>query len=324
MKVLVTGCAGFIGSHLCERLISENMEVVGVDSLNEYYDARIKRSNLLSLIKSKSFTFHHEDLLSADITRLLKSVDYVFHLAAQPGVRGSWGENFSLYVENNILATQRLLEAAKGIPGIQKFVYASSSSVYGQIGSEKVSEDHPALPHSPYGATKLAGEHLCALYRENYGVPVVSLRLFSVYGPRQRPDMAFTRLIYAGLTHRSFPLYGDGLQERDFTFVLDVVQALVSSAERRDASGIFNVGGGNVLSMQKVTALVEAILGSPIHIQSKQAERGDVRRTSADITKSKMVLAYSPQYEIEHGLREHVEYMKGHLDLYHASLRDPQ
>lgn len=320
MKALVTGCAGFIGSHLCERLIAEKIEVVGIDSLTDYYDPRIKHANVKKARQHPSFTFIHADLKAMDLKMLVKSVDVVFHLAAQPGVRGSWGERFSTYVENNVLATQKLLEAMKDSSSLQKFVYTSSSSVYGQIRDEAVNEEHRTLPHSPYGATKLAGEHLCFLYHANYGIPVISLRLFSVYGPRQRPDMAFARLVYAGVTRKTFPLYGDGRQERDFTYVLDVVEALILAARNQGATGIFNIGGGHVLSMQQVIGIVEKIMKSKIQIGSKQAERGDVQRTSADITKSRTVLSFEPLHAIEDGLREQIEFMKTHLDLYHDSL----
>lgn len=320
MKALVTGCAGFIGSHLCDRLLAGDFDVVGVDSLTDYYDPRIKRANLQTAQQNPRFTFFQGNLLALDLKPLVRSADVVFHLAAQPGVRGSWGEKFTTYVENNVLATQKLLEAVKDVPGIQKFVYSSSSSVYGQIQKEAVDEDHRTLPHSPYGATKLAGEHLCFLYRANYNVPVVSLRLFSVYGPRQRPDMAFARLAYSGMTGKKFPLYGDGRQERDFTYVLDVVEAMILAASNSAANGVFNIGGGHVLSMQQVIGIAEKIMNSKIQIESKHAERGDVQRTSADITKSRTILSYKPTHAFEDGLRGQVEFMKTHLDLYHDSL----
>ncbi|MCL4512203.1 MAG: GDP-mannose 4,6-dehydratase [Bacteroidetes bacterium] len=320
MKALVTGCAGFIGSQLCEKLLSEKFEVIGVDVLTDYYDPEIKKSNLRNLINSSGFTFIQSDLMAADFTELAKEIDFVFHLAAQPGVRGSWGDKFSTYVTNNILTTQRLLEATKNSHKLKKVVYASSSSVYGQIKEENVNEDHKTAPHSPYGATKLAGENLCFLYDANYGMPVVSLRLFTVYGPRQRPDMAFAKLIHAGMSGKKFPLYGDGKQERDFTFVLDVVEGMRLAALSADARGIFNIGGGHVVSMQTVIGLIEEILGSKINIEYKNLERGDVRRTSADISKSREVLGFAPKHDIKTGLQRQVEFMQKHFDLYANSI----
>lgn len=320
MKALVTGCAGFIGSQLCEKLLSEKFEVIGVDVLTDYYDPEIKKNNLKNLINSSGFTFIQSDLMAVDFTELAKEVDFVFHLAAQPGVRGSWGDKFSTYVTNNILTTQRLLEAFKNSPKLQKFVYASSSSIYGQIKEETVNEEHKTAPHSPYGATKLAGENLCFLYNANYGTPVVSLRLFTVYGPRQRPDMAFTRLIYAAISGRKFPLFGDGQQERDFTHVLDVVEGMRLAAKNADARGVFNIGGGRVVSMNQVIEIVQGITASKIKIDSKQQERGDVRRTSADISKSRKILGFEPKYDIETGLREQAEFVKLHLELYRSAI----
>lgn len=315
-KALVTGCAGFIGSHLCERLVSENIQVVGLDSLNDYYSPRIKRANLEALLGNPSFTFIESDLLAFDLAPLVNSLDVVFHLAAQPGVRGSWGKNFSAYVDNNVMATQKLLEAAKNARGLQKLVYASSSSVYGETRVAAVNEEHPTHPQSPYGATKLAAEHLCFLYQSNYGLPVTALRLFSVYGPRQRPDMAFTRLLHAGITKKKFFLFGDGRQERDFTFVLDVVEAMILAALNNGENGVYNIGGGHVFSMKNLIETAETLLGTKILVESRKSERGDVRRTSADITKSKQVLLFQPKYGTEEGLKRQIEYIRDHLDLY--------
>ncbi len=319
MKALVTGCAGFIGSHLCERLLSAGLNVVGIDSLTDYYDLEIKKSNLENLTGSQKFAFVQDDIMTSDLGSALKNVDFVFHLAAQPGVRGSWGDKFSIYVKNNILSTQRLLEAVKDLQGLRKFVYASSSSIYGQISEESVNEEHKTAPYSPYGATKLAGENLCFLYSGNFKVPVVSLRLFTVYGPRQRPDMAFTRLIYAAISGKKFSLFGDGNQERDFTYVLDVVEGMWLAATNPDSAGIFNIGGGHVVSMNEVISIVEKATGSRINIERKHTERGDVRRTGADVSRSKSILAFSPRYDIEEGILRQVRFVQEHMDMYHNS-----
>ena len=316
MKALVTGCAGFIGSHLCERLLAEKIEVIGIDALTDYYAREIKMNNMLAFNREKGFKFVEADLMTADLAKITQDADYIFHLAAQPGVRGSWGQNFQVYATNNILATQKLLESAKNSTRLKKFVYSSSSSIYGQIKVETVDEDSRTAPHSPYGATKLAGENLCFLYNANFGMPVVSLRLFTVYGPRQRPDMAFCKLIYAGISGESFPLYGDGEQERDFTFVKDVVQGMILAAHNDTSEGVFNIGGGHVVSMKEVIGTVEDILKSKIKIHSKPAERGDVRRTSADISKAKRELGFVPGTGLASGLESQAGYLKSNLGLY--------
>jgi UDP-glucose 4-epimerase len=308
-KAFVTGCAGFIGSQLCERLVGLGYETVGVDCLTDYYDPRIKQRNLQTLLRSDAFHFVPLDVATLDSQRhLLDGVTHIFHLAAQPGVRGSWGDNFDVYVRNNVLATQKLLELARHSIDLHKFVNASSSSVYGQIEEEQVSEEHGTHPHSPYGVTKLAAEHLCSLYEANYGMPTLSLRFFTVYGPRQRPDMAFNRLVHAVLKGGTFTVYGDGTQERDFTFVQDIIDGLVLAALHDTATGVYNIGGGHVVSLNEVIDEVQSITGRPINIQWLDAQKGDVQRTSADIRKIKRVLGYQPKVSIYDGLRAEVDY----------------
>ncbi len=292
------------------------MEVTGIDCMTDYYAREIKLNNLETLKREAKFSFIEADIMKTDLAALTEDRDFIFHLAAQPGVRGSWGENFSLYVVNNILSTQKLLEAAKVSRSLKKFIYASSSSVYGQIKEEAVSEARITAPHSPYGATKLAGENLCGLYTANFGTPTVSLRLFTVYGPRQRPDMAFAKLIVAALTGRSFPLFGDGKQERDFTYVGDVTEAMVLAAKSADAGGIFNVGGGHVVSMQEVIRIAGEITGKKIQIDSRRTEKGDVFRTSADCSRAKRIFGFSPGVDINTGLEMQAEFLKKNLDLY--------
>ena len=314
MNAIVTGCAGFIGSHLCERLLANGINTVGIDCLTDYYEPKLKLNNLSSLTSNSHFRFILADILDTNAYHeLLDETDLIFHLAAQPGVRASWGVSFNVYLANNVLATQQLLERTRESKRLRKFVYASSSSVYGQIQAESVSEDYRTQPHSPYGVTKLAAEHLCSLYEANYGVPTISLRFFTVYGPRQRPDMAFNRLINAALTDRPFSLYGDGTQERDFTYIQDIVDGLISAAFTEGATGVYNIGGGHVVTVNEVINLVRELTGKEISIQRTEAQKGDVRRTSADISKIKSILGYQPKVHIKDGLRAEVEYFKALL-----------
>ena len=245
MRALVTGAAGFVGSTLSERLVDDGWDVVGVDSLDPYYDVALKRANVAALTDRREFELIEDDLLDLDLPQVMADVDVVFHQAAQPGVRLSWASRFDTYVRANVLATQRLLEAAR-LTEPSAVVYASSSSVYGRITAERTTEDDPLVPFSPYGVTKLAGEHLCTAYGQNFGVPTVALRYFTVYGPRQRPDMALHRLVRAAADGSAVPLFGDGEQVRDFTFVDDVVEANLRAARARCEPGTsINVAGGS-------------------------------------------------------------------------------
>jgi len=304
MTALVTGAAGFVGSHLCEYLLAEGDEVRGVDSFTEYYPAERKRRNLDGLLASDGFSFTHADLLDADLEGLLHGVDVVYHLAGQPGVRPSWGSNFETYVKHNILVTQRLLEAVRDRP-IRKLVYASSSSVYGDAETLPTPESVPPRPVSPYGVTKLAAEHLCELYRANFGTPTASLRLFTVYGPRQRPDMAFSRLCAAAAQRTHFELYGDGSQTRDFTYVADVTRAMRDAA-LSSWSGVANIGGGTRVSMLEVIDIVRDLCG-PIEIIRMDGQKGDVRHTGADTRVAASAFGYAPRVGIAEGLRSMVE-----------------
>ena len=307
-KCLVTGAAGFIGSHLAERLIAEGYEVVGVDCFTDYYPRPVKERNLAGLRNSDRFRFVEADLRTADLAALLEGVDCVFHLAAQAGVRASWGENFAVYTEHNVLATQRLLEAAKGrgIAKIAKFVYASSSSIYGDTPDLPMREDSLPHPISPYGVTKLAGEHLCQLYHANFGVPTVSLRYFTVYGPRQRPDMAFHRFIRAILEGEPLTVYGDGEQTRDFTYVSDAVEATLLAMRYASPGAIFNIGGGSQVSINYAIRLLERITGRKAIVDYQEAQHGDVRHTLADTSAAREVLGFAPKVGLEEGLRAQV------------------
>jgi nucleoside-diphosphate-sugar epimerase len=299
MTVLVTGAAGFVGSHLCEALLHDGVEVVGVDSFTDYYSRQRKEQNLSHLRARAGFAFVEADLLDLAMGPLLSTVDHVFHLAGQPGVRASWGPDFSVYVRHNVIATQRLLEACRRRP-LQKLVYASSSSVYGDAESYPTPESLRPQPVSPYGVTKLAAEHLCEVYRKSFGVPVASLRLFTVYGPRQRPDMAFSRLVHAALFGEEFEVYGDGTQTRDFTFVGDVVQALRDAA-RAPWCGVANVGGGDRRSLNDVIDLVRELCGG-VRLVRRRRARGDVRDTAADISLAAAAFGYRPRTSLPEGL----------------------
>jgi nucleoside-diphosphate-sugar epimerase len=299
MKVLVTGAAGFIGSHLCEWLLAQGDDVHGVDAMTDYYDPWRKEQNIRPLLDWDRFVFTQADLLDAPLDTFLEGIDVVYHLAGQPGVRPSWGEEFAIYVERNVLATQRLLEAVRQAP-IWKLVYASSSSVYGNAEALPTGEHLRPQPVSPYGVTKLAAEHLCELYRENFGVPTVSLRFFTVYGPRQRPDMAFKRLVEAAVGGKSFLLYGDGEQTRDFTYVDDIVHALRLAA-LSPWYGVANLGGGSRVSMNEVIALVSS-LAMPVDLVRLPTAKGDVRHTAADTTTARTAFGYQPRTSVAEGL----------------------
>ena len=301
MRMLVTGAAGFIGSNLAQALLQRGDEVLGIDALTSYYDIGFKTEALSRLQAFPNFTSVQVDLRTAPLEEFTHGCDVVFHQAAQPGVRASWG-NFPSYVEHNVLATQRLLDAARA-SDVQRFVYASSSSVYGNAPAYPTREDELPRPHSPYGVTKLAGEHLVRLYGENWGLPTVSLRYFTVYGPGQRPDMAMHRLLEGALRGRSFPLYGDGEAIRDFTYVADVVEANLAAAEAPVSPGtVLNIAGGGSISMKDLLTMVGSLTGQALDIRTRPAQAGDVAVTGGDITAAREVLGWSPRTSIEQGL----------------------
>jgi len=303
VTVLITGAAGFVGSALARRLLASGEEVVGIDSLTDYYDQSLKKENLAS-IPAEGFTFVGEDLNTADLDALLAGVSVVFHEAGQPGVRKSWGEDFATYTDANVLATQRLLEAARRSTDLQRLVYASSSSVYGNALAYPVTEDDLPRPHSPYGVTKLAAEHLCTLYARNFGVPTVSLRYFTVYGPGQRPDMAFNRFIRAALAGRPIEVFGTGEQIRDFTFVEDVVEANLRAARQEVPAGsVFNVSGGTSVSVNEVLDVLSGIAGRPLEVNRTEAVAGDVGRTGGSAERIGEALGWQPSVGIVDGLR---------------------
>jgi UDP-glucuronate 4-epimerase len=298
---LVTGCAGFIGSTLTERLLASGTRVTGVDCFTDYYDPTLKRRNLEAALRHPAFTLVELDL-GRDPIDSLPDVDVVFHQAAQPGVRASWGAEFALYTHHNVLATQRLLERFRGRK-LDRFVYASSSSVYGDAERYPTDEDLLPRPFSPYGVTKLAAEHLTLLYGRNFGMPVAALRYFTVYGPRQRPDMAFHRFCRAMLRGQPITVYGDGRQSRDFTFIADAVEANVRAWTQSAPQGVYNVGGGSQVEVLDAIHTLERLLDVKAVVDFQPRPPGDPLRTRADAARIGRDLGFTPTTPIEDGLR---------------------
>ncbi|MCD6320353.1 MAG: GDP-mannose 4,6-dehydratase [Candidatus Desulfofervidaceae bacterium] len=309
MRCLVTGVAGFIGSHLAEALLAQGHSVIGVDCFTDYYAREYKERNIIKLREKKGFQLIEADLLNLNLAALLKQIDWVFHLAAQAGVRASWGTSFEIYTHNNILATQKLLEASKEAD-LKGFIYASSSSVYGDTKQFPTPERSYLQPLSPYGVTKLAGEHLCYLYYKNFGVPTVALRYFTVYGPRQRPDMAFHRFLKAALMGGEIEIYGDGQQSRDFTYISDIVTAHLLAMEQFYPGEVFNIGGGSQTVLKTALDLLPQITGKEVKITYKPVQKGDVRHTAADITKAQRMLGYQPRVKLPEGLEAEWQWIK--------------
>jgi nucleoside-diphosphate-sugar epimerase len=302
MKCLVTGAAGFIGSHLCERLLQAGHTVVGIDAFIPYYPRSVKEINLGNLRGQQGFTLHALDLRTDPLTSAVKGVEAVFHLAAMPGLARSWTE-FDLYESCNLTATQRLLEALAPFTSLKRFLYASTSSVYGRYGSGD--EFLPTRPISPYGVTKLAAENLCRAYAEEHGLPLVVLRYFSVYGPRQRPDMGYHRFIQALLHNQPITIYGDGLQSRGNTYIDDCVSATVAALQAT-VGEVYNVGGGELASVWEILGKLEGLLGCRAHVRSEPARAGDQRFTGADTTKLLRHLGWQPRVGLDEGLARQV------------------
>ncbi|MDP8243903.1 MAG: GDP-mannose 4,6-dehydratase [Candidatus Hinthialibacter antarcticus] len=313
MSYLVTGCAGFIGSQLCERLLQQGEEVIGLDCFTDYYSPARKKRNLSAIRENPNFTFIEGDILSTNLLPLLAQSDCVFHTAGQPGVRGSWGQQFDVYTKNNILATQCLLESIKKSERRIRVVYSSSSSVYGNTDQLPTSETAVPRPYSPYGATKLTAEHLCMLYHDNYNIPVVSLRYFTVYGPRQRPDMAFNIFIKAMLNDDPIIVLGDGQQTRDFTFVQDIISANIAAAQLPVEGKIFNLGGGTRISLAGVIQKLEKVMGVKANIEYREKNLGDVRDTWADTKQARKHLDYKPETGLDEGLAQQAAWEKAVL-----------
>ncbi len=313
MKALVTGAAGFIGSTLAERLVAEGADVVGLDCFADYYPRPIKERNLAGLLNGPRFRFVESTIQSADLPSVLADRTHVFHLAAQAGVRKSWGRDFAIYTVNNIDATQVLLEAIAQAGAVERVVYASSSSVYGDNVAMPMREDALPQPVSPYGVTKLAAEQLCYLYHVNHRVPAVSLRYFTVYGPRQRPDMGFHKFIRAAIRQEPLSLYGDGEQTRDFTFVHDAVGATIAAAEKGVPGRVYNIGGGSRVSMNQVLDIIGRVSGRKLIVNRDAAQKGDMRHTYADTTLARRDLGFSPRVGLEEGLAAEFAWLAGEL-----------
>ncbi len=307
-RYLVTGCAGFIGSHLTEALLARGDRVLGIDAFSDYYPRQCKESNLAGVRQDAAF-----ELIEADVADLaldaMDGFDGVFHLAAQPGVRGSWGDTFAVYVTDNIVSTQKVFETA--IAAGVRVVWASSSSIYGNAETYPTREDTWPQPVSPYGVTKVACEYLASAYGASRGLDAVALRYFTVYGPRQRPDMAFARIVGALVEGTPFTLFGDGSQSRQFTFVSDVVRATIAAMELGRAGAIYNVGGGSESSLRHAIELAEHISGHRLDVRHEAFATGDVVRTAADTSRALADLSWRPEVGLEEGLVSQVAWARG-------------
>jgi len=310
MKHLVTGAAGFIGSNLVKELLKNGEEVIGVDSFSNYYARELKERNLRGILNNNNFKFIEADLFSLDLNQLFKGVNYIYHQAAQAGVRSSWGDEFEIYNQNNILLTQKLLEAAKDCSSLKKFVYASSSSVYGDTTKIPMQEDQRLQPVSPYGVSKLAGENLCYLYYKNFKLPTVSLRYFTVFGEGQRPDMAFHIFIKAFLQGESISVFGDGRQSRNFTYVGDIARANILAAQKAPGGEIINIGGTDTVKLNQSLELIREIIGRDTDIIYSKKVKGDVKHTAADISKAEELLGYFPGVNFKEALEKEVNWLK--------------
>ena len=313
MKAFVTGCAGFIGSTLCDRLLADGADVVGIDCFTDYYPRADKERNIAVARQHAKFRFVEDKIQEVDLPSLLADTTHIFHLAAQAGVRKSWGKDFEIYTVNNIDATQVLLETATRLPRLERLVYSSSSSVYGDRVTMPMREDALPEPVSPYGVSKLAAEQLCYLYFANFAVPTVSLRYFTVYGPRQRPDMAFHKFLRATMLGEPIGVYGDGDQTRDFTFISDAVNANVLAATRGVAGRVYNIGGGSRVSVNDVLAMIERVAGRRPRVNVDAAQKGDMRHTYADTSRALADLGYAPTVGLEQGLAAEYQWLTGIL-----------
>lgn len=311
-RYLVTGAAGFVGTETVRQLLARGDEVVGIDSFSDYYDVRRKRQNVAS--HEGALRLIEADLFDMDLDRAVDGIDVVIHLAGQPGVRKSWGDDFAVYTRNNVDVTQRLLEAVRRSPRVQRFLYASSSSVYGQAESYPTREHMLPQPFSPYGVTKLAAEHMSLLYRANFGTPVSAFRFFTVYGPRQRPDMAFTRFLTAAEQGSAITLYGTGEQIRDFTYVSDIAAALLLASDAvGDLPPVMNLSGGSSVSVNEVLALIGELTDTTLEVDRQEQARGDVFRTGGASDLARESLGWSPEIDLSTGLARQLEWVRATL-----------
>lgn len=312
MKVVVTGAAGFIGSNLCRELLRQDeVQVLGVDNFTDYYNPELKRLNIRSLVHPR-FTLINADLAEAQLSDIFRDAVAVFHQSGQPGVRKSWGKDFSSYTKQNVNVTQRVLEEVKNSGSLKSFVYASSSSVYGDAERYPTTETDLPNPMSPYGVTKLAAEHLVTLYAKNFGVPATSLRYFTVYGPGQRPDMAFNKFIRAGLECKELTIFGDGEQIREFTHVADIVRANIAAFKTPPAPGsVINLSGGSSITVNETLRVLESLLETPLRKAYGSRIPGDVSRTGGSTSRAKSLLGWTPAVGIEEGLRSQLDWMRG-------------
>ena len=310
-RSIVTGAAGFVGSHIVERLLELGHDVVGVDCFTDYYDRSRKEANLAVATDHDAFTLVEADLVSADLGELLDGAEFVFHQAGQAGVRPSWGSHFAGYLRNNIDATQRLLEAAKDA-SITKMVFASSSSIYGEREDGPFRETDPVdRPISPYAATKRAGELTAHTFHHACGLSITCARIFTAYGPRQRPDLAIRKFAERMRERKSVPVFGDGHSLRDFTYIDDLVDGLVRALDRDLGFAILNLGNGGKISVLGVIELLEKTLKVPAQIEWLPAQTGDVRRTWSDTTAARKALGFEPKVSIDEGIARFADWLRG-------------
>jgi len=317
LKVCVTGVAGFIGSNIAEKLLAKGIEVIGVDCFTDYYDLAFKKSHLAPIIGHEKFQFFQTDIMDFDFKSALNKGDSIIHEAAQAGVRASWGKEFEIYTRNNIHSTQFVLEQTKDI-GLKKFVFAGSSSVYGDVKTFPMNEEDKPRPVSPYGVSKLAAEHLVMLYHKNFNVPGISLRYFTVFGPGQRPDMAFHRFCKALITDTEMPVYGNGEQTRDFTFIDDIANGTIAAMESDISGEVINLGGGSRISLGECIEILESIAGKEAKIDRGGFQKGDVHHTAADISKAQKLLGFNPKITVAEGLKAEYRWMESILEKNHA------